>query len=115
MFEYIYIIFLFVVEDLISFNLVKEYYTNHYTVGSYFLSKFSVEAIVTFGQCFTQSVLNYYMINLQMGFITFTLLVYVLGMASTAVAVLMGAFVSDPGIAQELLPLLFVPQLVRIY
>eukprot|EP00815_Leptocylindrus_aporus_P011235 CAMPEP_0116067886 /NCGR_PEP_ID=MMETSP0322-20121206/11333_1 /TAXON_ID=163516 /ORGANISM="Leptocylindrus danicus var. apora, Strain B651" /LENGTH=576 /DNA_ID=CAMNT_0003554893 /DNA_START=66 /DNA_END=1793 /DNA_ORIENTATION=+ len=91
---------------------LREYYTNHYTVGSYFLSKFSVEAIVTFAQCFTQSVLNYYMINLQMGFITFTLLVYVLGMASTAVAVLMGAFVSDPGIAQELLPLLFVPQLL---
>jgi ABC-type multidrug transport system permease subunit len=38
--------------------------------------------------------------------------VYTLAMASTALAVLLGCAVTDPKLAQELLPLLFVPQML---
>lgn len=79
---------------------------------SYFLSRFTIEAVVTFAQVLVQAVLNYFMIDFQMGFVRFFILLYTLGMASTAVAVLMGAFVSDVGLAQELLPMLFVPQML---
>lgn len=91
---------------------LREFYTNHYKVSSYFMSKFTIEAIVTFTQCMVQAILNYFMIDYQMSFFLFFAILYTLGMAATAVAVLMGAFVKDVGMAQELLPLLFVPQML---
>ena len=89
-----------------------EYYTNHYSVQAYFISRFTIEAVVTFAQVLTQAILNYFMIELQMSFVRYFFLLYTLGMASTAVAVLMGAYVKDIGLAQELLPMLFVPQML---
>ena len=76
------------------------------------MSKFTIEAIVTFTQCMVQAILNYFMIDYQMSFSLYFAILYTLGMAATAVAVLMGAFVKDVGMAQELLPLLFVPQML---
>ena len=38
--------------------------------------------------------------------------VYSLAMASTALAVLLGCAVEDPKLGQEMLPLLFVPQML---
>ena len=38
--------------------------------------------------------------------------VYSLAMASTALAVLLGCAIEDPKLAQEMLPLLFVPQML---
>lgn len=38
--------------------------------------------------------------------------VYSLAMASTAMAVLLGCAIEDPKLAQEMLPLLFVPQML---
>ena len=38
--------------------------------------------------------------------------VYSLAMASTALAVLLGCSVEDPKLGQEMLPLLFVPQML---
>ncbi len=40
------------------------------------------------------------------------LILYVLAMASTAVTVLLGCAIEDPKLGQEMLPLLFVPQLL---
>ena len=37
---------------------------------------------------------------------------YMLAMASTAMAVMLGCSVEDPKLGQELLPLLFVPQML---
>ena len=52
------------------------------------------------------------MISFQAGFGIFFVTVYALAMASTALAVLLGCAVEDPKLAQEMLPILFVPQML---
>jgi ABC-type multidrug transport system permease subunit len=52
------------------------------------------------------------MIEFQAGFGITYVVIYSLAMASTALAVLLGCSVEDPKLAQELLPILFVPQML---
>jgi ABC-type multidrug transport system permease subunit len=52
------------------------------------------------------------MVGLQLPFGIFFSVEYSLAMASTALAVLLGCSIEDPKLGQELLPLLFVPQLL---
>lgn len=91
---------------------LREYYTNHYSVYTYFVSRFAVEAIITFAQVMVQAVLTYFLMELTMEFYQLVLVLYAIAMASTAVAILMGAYVKDVAVAQELMPLLFVPQML---
>lgn len=65
----------------------------------------------TFGS-FSQLLIQYWMIDFQGGFAIFFVSVYTLAMASTALAVLLGCAVEDPKLGQEMLPLLFVPQML---
>merc|ERR1712226_857785 len=86
---------------------LREFYTNHYSV-----SRFAVEAAITFAQVMVQAVLTYFLMELTMEFYVLVLILHAIAMASTAVAILMGAFVEDVAVAQELMPLLFVPQML---
>jgi ABC-2 type transporter len=52
------------------------------------------------------------MIGFQANFGIFLVIVYSLAMSSTALAVLLGCSVEDPKLAQEMLPILFVPQML---
>jgi ABC-type multidrug transport system permease subunit len=52
------------------------------------------------------------MIGFQTSFGLFFITIYTLAMASTALAVLLGCAVEDPKLGQEMLPILFVPQLL---
>ena len=91
---------------------LREYSTNHYSAGAYFVSKFTMEAFITFAQILVQCLINYFLIGFTASFVLYTAIIYALAMASTAVAVLLGCAVSDAKTAQELLPLLFVPQML---
>merc|ERR1712154_166569 len=70
------------------------------------------EAGITFLQCLVQNAISYNLIGFQASFIMYQIITYALAMASTAVAVCLGCAVSDAKMAQELLPLLFVPQML---
>eukprot|EP00980_Cylindrotheca_fusiformis_P027777 scaffold22559_cov111-Cylindrotheca_fusiformis.AAC.16 len=91
---------------------LREYSTNHYSVLSYFLSRLSVEASITALQVLVVSVISYFLISFKAGFGIFYITIYALSMASTALAVMLGCAVEDPKLGQELVPLLFVPQLL---
>ena len=91
---------------------LREYSTNHYSVSSYFMSRLTMEAVVTGLQVLVSSIITYFMIGFQMDFGTFYLSTYVLAMGSTALAVLLGAALENPAMAQEMLPILFVPQML---
>ena len=52
------------------------------------------------------------MIGFQMDFIMMFAISYALAMSSTALAVLLGCSVEDPKLGQEMLPILFVPQML---
>lgn len=71
-----------------------------------------MEALITGVQIFVQAILTYYLINFRASFGVFFLTLYALAMTSTALAVFLGCSVEDPKLAQEMLPILFVPQML---
>jgi ABC-2 type transporter len=91
---------------------LREYSTDHYSVFSYFLSRLSMEAFITALQILVQAVITYFLISFKSDFWIYYLNMYALAMASTAIAVLLGCSVEDPKLGQEMLPLLFVPQML---
>jgi ABC-type multidrug transport system ATPase subunit len=91
---------------------LREYSTNHYSVVSYFLSRLTVEIFVTALQCFVLVLIAFLMIGLQSNFMFFYINTYALAMASTALAVTLGSTVEDPKLATEMMPIVFVPQIL---
>lgn len=91
---------------------LREYSTNHYSVFAYFLSRLSMEAFITALQMIVQVVITYFLISFRSNFALFFLNIYALAMSSTALAVLLGCSVEDPKLGQEMLPILFVPQML---
>lgn len=59
-----------------------------------------------------QVLITYFMIGFQADFGIFLAIAYALAMSSTAIAVMLGCSVEDPKLAQEMLPILFVPQML---
>jgi hypothetical protein len=47
---------------------LREFSTNHYSVVSYFISKLTMEALITFVQVVEILLIVYYMVNLQVRF-----------------------------------------------
>lgn len=59
-----------------------------------------------------QGVIAFYLIGFQANFGIFLAIVYMLAMASTALAVMLGCSLEDPKVATEMLPVLYVPQIL---
>jgi len=91
---------------------LREYSTDHYGVPAYFLNRLTVEALLTFLQMLVAQCLNFFLIGFQANFFLLLAITYALAMASTALAVLLGSGIEDAKMAQEFLPLLFVPQML---
>lgn len=91
---------------------VREYSTDHYSVISYFIARLLMECIVTFLQVVLLTSLSHVMMKLQMGYVIFFTVNFALAMAGSAVAVVLGCFVTDGVVAQQMLPVVFVPQLL---
>ena len=91
---------------------LREYSTNHYSVVAYFMARFTMEATVTALQVLLQLLITYYLIGFSSSFAMLWLTIYALAMSSTALSVLLGCAVEDPKLGQEMLPLLFVPQML---
>lgn len=91
---------------------VREYSTDHYSVTSYFINRLFIEGLVTFVQVFILTFLNYTLMQLKMSFMTFFMVNYGLAMGGSAIAVIMGCTITDGNVAQQMLPIVFVPQLL---
>lgn len=91
---------------------LREYSTNHYSVLPYFLSRFAVECVVTFLQVLMQLLAAYFLMALNLRFIVFLAINFIVAIASTSIGVLIGSAVEDPAVAAELMPLMIVPQLL---
>lgn len=72
----------------------------------------TIEAVTTGAQIFLLVVITFWLVGFQSGFGIFFLNVYALAMASTALSVALGCAVEDPKLGQEMLPILFVPQML---
>lgn len=91
---------------------LREYSTNHYSVAAYFVSRLAMELLVTACQVTVSSILTYFLMGLTPSFGIFWSTLYVMAMTSTALGVLLGCSVKDPGVAIEFLPLVFMPQIL---
>jgi ABC-type multidrug transport system permease subunit len=91
---------------------LREYSTNHYSVISYFVNRLAVEVVVTGLQILVLILITFWLIGFQSQFGLFYVNVYGLAMASTAISVALGCAVEDPKLGQEMLPILFIPQLM---
>jgi hypothetical protein len=56
--------------------------------------------------------MTYFMSDFQMDYLSFLRITYVLAMASTPMAVMLGSAVEDPKLATEMRPLFLVPQML---
>ena len=91
---------------------IREYSTHHYSVLGYFLSRMVNELLLTAIQTFLQCVIVFYMTGLHSRFSYFFLVNYAIGMASTAVALLLGSSITVTKVASEMLPVIMVPQIL---
>ena len=90
---------------------LREYSTDHYSIAPYFLSHLATEAVQSFVVMLVQALFVYFMIGFQQKFGEFLFITYSLAMTSTAVAVLLGSFFSNPKGANSLFTMVVVPQL----
>lgn len=91
---------------------LREYSTNHYSVTSYFISKFFIEAVLVALQTLLTAVISYFMMDFTMNFWILFLVTYAIALSSASVAVLLGSAAENAKVAQELLPILLVPQML---
>ena len=92
---------------------LREYSTDHYSVLSYFISRLFIEAMNTGIQIVIMVVLIYYMVSFQGSLLMYLGTTYALAMSGTAMAVMLGVIAGgNAKFAQQLLPLLFIPQLL---
>jgi len=91
---------------------LREYSTNHYSVLSYFCARFVMECIVVLIQCLQINLIVYWAIGIRMRFDYLLLLSYILSLGSTALAALVGAALDDPKLGYQLMPVVYIPQLL---
>lgn len=92
---------------------LREYSTDHYGVSAYFVSRFCIEAVVTGVQVLLMVSIIFCLGSFQGSFWVFLGTTYTLSMAGTAMAVTLGAASQgNTKVAQQMLPLIFIPQVV---
>lgn len=91
---------------------MREYSTGTYGPISYFVSKIVMELPLTFLQQVVQYCIIYFMVDMKGSWIYLVLASWGLGLASSSVAMALGAAVPNVKDVTELAPLLFVPQLL---
>lgn len=92
---------------------LREYSTDHYSVMSYFVSRLFIEAVNTGIQVLIMVTLIYFMVSFQGSVAMYYATTYALAMSGTAMAVMLGVLSGgNAKVAQQLLPLIFIPQLL---
>jgi ABC-type multidrug transport system permease subunit len=91
---------------------LREYSTNHYSVAAYFVSRLTMETVVTGAQVMLSSIFSYFMISYSGNFWLYFLSLYLMAMTSTALGVMAACSVEDPGVAMEFMPAIILPQII---
>jgi len=91
---------------------LREYAANMYGVVAYFLSKTLVELPITFLTALESWVIAYWIMDLQGNFLELTLISWALGLTAASTALFVSCSVANAQSAQELAPLLLVPQII---
>ena len=87
---------------------LREYSAGCYSVGAYFVSRFTMEVLVTAVQVTVSTMITYLMVGFSQNYGLFWLATYVMALTSTALGVMIGSSVSDASVAIEMLPAVFM-------
>jgi ABC-type multidrug transport system ATPase subunit len=93
---------------------MREYSVGTYTAIVYSLSKLCTEIPILVLQCIVQMILIYFMASLRGNYFALLGACFGTGLASSSVAVMLGCLVPDPKQAQEMIPLVLVPQILFV-
>mmetsp|Transcript_32322 Transcript_32322/g.54079 ORF Transcript_32322/g.54079 Transcript_32322/m.54079 type:complete len:736 (-) Transcript_32322:15-2222(-) len=91
---------------------LREYSTNHYSVISYFASRLTMELIVNGVQVTVSTFLTYFMVGFHIEYWVLWTASYLLACASSALGVMVGSATESATTAIELLPAVFMPQIL---
>lgn len=91
---------------------MREYSTGTYSPVTYSLGKILVEVPTLFLQALLQMVIMYYLAGLQGDFFALAGASFGTGIATSSTAALLGCLVTDPKQANEMAPLVMVPQIL---
>jgi ABC-type multidrug transport system permease subunit len=91
---------------------LREYSTNHYSALAYFISRFTVEVCSCALEMLFQASITYAMIGFQASFGLFYVSIFTCTLTTIALAVLVGCFIEDTKLGQEMLNLLVMPQVL---
>lgn len=91
---------------------IREYLTGTYGILPYVTTKFLIEAPMAMAQSLLGLTCGYFLMNLKGEFFTMWVACFLLATVSASVAVLLGSIATNVKMAVELMPLVFVPQLL---
>jgi len=91
---------------------LREYRTGTYSVLPYFISKTLVELVMSFLTMAIAVLVGYWLIEFQGSVILHIVNAWGLSIVASSVALVLGCAVKDITLAQELTPLIFVPQIM---
>lgn len=91
---------------------LREYQTNHYSVAAYFVSRLTMEVMITAAQVTVSSTITYLLCGFTIAYARFWAALYIMALASTALGVFVGSSVKDPSASIEFLPAVFMPQIL---
>ena len=89
---------------------LREFATNHYSIIPYVASHLLTEVIMSFTTVFVQSIVTFYMVGFQQGFLQYFGVSFMLSMTCTALCTWLGAVFTDPKVASSMFVPIFVPQ-----
>jgi hypothetical protein len=91
---------------------LREFSTDHYSVASYFASRLTIELVVNATQVTVSTMLTYFMCGFGLDYWVLWTAVYLLACASSALGVMVGSATENAATAIELLPAVFMPQIL---
>jgi hypothetical protein len=92
---------------------LREYSTDHYSVLSYFFSRLCLEVTYTSTQVLIMNVIIHPMVSFDASIWIYFLITFVVALSGTALSVMLGVISGgNPKVAQQLLPLIFLPQIL---
>lgn len=91
---------------------LRDYAANMYGCVPYFLAKSMIELPMTFLTSLETFLISYWTMGLQGNFIELVLVAWALSLTAASTALFIGCSVSSVQTAQELAPLMFVPQIL---
>jgi len=92
--------------------VLREFSTNHYRMSSYTISRLIIDSISVFLQILLFFVIIYWSLDLQGRFWYLLLCFYTFSIAGASIAVALGSYTRDTRDAKELIPMVFLPQLL---